>query len=74
MVLGLNTRRLYDQDAEQFVELLRRQLVAGMAGVMLFEEELRRTQSLAALNLRKNEELNILLDARTKELRATEGI
>jgi len=45
-----------------------------MAGVMLYAEELRRTQSLAALNSRKNEELKVLLDARTKELRATEGI
>ncbi|KAL7266800.1 hypothetical protein RUND412_010636 [Rhizina undulata] len=72
-IVGLNTRRPHDRDSQVFIELLNRQLSAGIAGVMLFTEETRRIRSLSALDRRKNEELSLLLQARTKELRRSEG-
>jgi len=73
LIMGLNTRRPFDAEYRVFVELIQRHMMTGIAGVLLFTEEIRRAQALASLNRRKNTELKNLLAARTQELRKSEA-
>ncbi|KAJ9647794.1 hypothetical protein H2199_001569 [Coniosporium tulheliwenetii] len=68
LVMGMNTRRPYDDEYRTFHRLLNRQIVTSMASVLLLEEETRRGRTIAeqaALDQRKFEEQ---LSLRTREL------
>lgn len=47
LVIGVNPRRPYDSDYEDFTKLLNTQLAASLASVTLFEEEIRRGNNAA---------------------------
>jgi PAS domain S-box-containing protein len=47
LVLGLNTRRPFDAEYKQFIQVLRRQITTSMAAVLLLEEEIRRGRTIA---------------------------
>lgn len=53
IIPGYNPRRKYDGSGVLFVNTLRVQLAAGMAGFLLRDDERRRQESLDALRLRK---------------------
>jgi len=72
-ILGHNPRRRYNEPGSQFVNTLRAQLAAGMAGFLLRDDERRRQELIDALRLEKDKELIQLLEKRTKDLRETEG-
>lgn len=71
-IVGLNPRKALDEDYSTFLEVFAQSLSNGIAGVLLYSEELRRSHALAALNRQKNDELQILLAARTEELKSSE--
>jgi signal transduction histidine kinase/CheY-like chemotaxis protein len=47
LVVGLNTRRPYDNEYQQFIRVLRRQIDTSLASVLLLEEEVRRGRTIA---------------------------
>lgn len=61
--IGVNPRRPYDSDYEDFTKLLNTQLAASLASVTLFEEEIRRgnnaAEAAALERSRLNEELAV---------------
>lgn len=68
LVMGMNTRRPYDEEYRTFHRLFNRQIVTSIASVLLLEEETRRGRTIAeqaALDQRKFEEQ---LSLRTREL------
>ncbi|KAI9705907.1 MAG: hypothetical protein M1836_005313 [Candelina mexicana] len=72
LVMGINSRRPYDDDYSLFVNLLCRQLGTAMASVVLFEEEIRRGQRAANLAALDRIELSQQLAARTQEAAESE--
>lgn len=71
-IVGLNPRKAYSDDYQVFLDLFQAQLNHGVTSIRLVGEELRRSRFFAALIKRKNEELHVVLDARTEELRNSE--
>jgi len=67
LVLGVNSRRPYDEDYVLFLQLLSRQLATSLASVVLFEEEIRRGRRAARIAALDRIELSEQLAARTKE-------
>ncbi|KHJ36149.1 putative hsp90-like protein [Erysiphe necator] len=67
LVIGINPRRPYDDDYSLFIQLLSRQLATTMASVVLFPEEVNRSQQAAYLAALDRQELSKQLDLRTKE-------
>ncbi|KAF2723553.1 histidine kinase M3YPp [Polychaeton citri CBS 116435] len=49
IIVGVNPRREYDTDYQQFVQLLHRQLATSLASIMLIEDEIRRSRIAADL-------------------------
>lgn len=72
LVMGVNTRRPYDDDYSLFIQLLSRQLATSMASVVLFEEEIRRGQRAARLAAEDRVELSKQLILRTQEVAESE--
>lgn len=71
-IVGLNPRKAYSEDYQVFLDLFQAQVNHGVTSIRLVGEELRRSRFFAALIKRKNEELHVVLDARTEELRTSE--
>ncbi|KAL9115986.1 MAG: hypothetical protein Q9227_000354 [Pyrenula ochraceoflavens] len=67
LVMGTNPRRPYDEDYELFVQLLGRQLATSVASVVLYEEEIKRSQRAARLAAQDRIELSNQLAVRTQE-------
>lgn len=67
LVMGTNPRRPYDEDYDLFVQLLGRQLATSIASVVLFEEEIRKSERAAQLAAQDRIELNNQLVARTQQ-------
>lgn len=67
LVMGINSRRPYDDDYSLYVQLLTRQLATAMASVVLFEEEIARGRRAARLAAQDRIELSEQLAMRTKE-------
>ena len=67
LVIGTNPRRPYDEDFDLFIQLLARQLATSIASVVLFEEEIRKSQRAAKLAAQDRIDLNNQLVARTQE-------
>lgn len=72
VVMGVNTRRPYDEDYKLFIHLLARQLATSMASVVLFEEEIKRGQRAARLAALDRQELSMQLVLRTQEASESE--
>jgi len=67
LVIRINPRRPYDDDYNLFVQLLSRQLGTSLASVVLFEEEIRRSQRAARIAALDRIKLSEQLAARTQE-------
>jgi signal transduction histidine kinase len=70
VVIGLNTRRPFDNDYQQFIKVLQRQLTTSMASVLLLEEEIRRGRTIAEQAALDQKLLEDKLRERTVELEA----
>jgi PAS domain-containing protein len=68
LVLGLNTRRPFDAEYNQFVQVLRRQIATSMAAVLLLEEEIRRGRTIAEQAAIDQQIMEDKLSLRTMEL------
>lgn len=69
LVLGVNPRRPYDTDYQTFADLVVRQLSASMAAMLLAAEQVRRTETRAAL---AKKQLSEQLAIRTNEVARSE--
>lgn len=72
IVVGLNTRMEFTKTYKDYINTMRGLLATGLASVKLHGEQMARAQYLAALNKRKNDELQVLLKKKTEELRSAE--
>ncbi len=63
LFLGLNPRTPYDEDYQNFVSLLSRQLITSLASIVLYEEELRRGQNAVKQSARKQAQLSEKLES-----------
>lgn len=68
LVLGLNTRRLYDKDYEQWILLLNRQLETAAASIAMFEQEVRSGMNAAESAAREKATLSDKLQNQNKEM------
>ena len=67
LVMATNPRRPYDEDYDLFVQLLGRQLATSIASVVLFEDEIKKSEKAAQLAAQDRIELNNQLVARTQQ-------
>ncbi|CAD6501389.1 BgTH12-01641 [Blumeria graminis f. sp. triticale] len=67
LVMGINSRRPFDDDYSLFIQLLSRQLATSMASVVLFEDEIKRGEKAARLAALNHQELSNQLYLRTQE-------
>ncbi|KAK6523049.1 hypothetical protein TWF281_002471 [Arthrobotrys megalospora] len=72
LVLGLNTRRVFNDDYKLFVQLLIRQLSSSLSASFFFEAEVRRSENLARIAAMEKIILSNQLAAKTMEARASE--
>ncbi|KAJ9112313.1 hypothetical protein QFC19_000732 [Naganishia cerealis] len=72
VIIGLNTRLEFTTAYKDWLNTIRGLLATGLASVKLHEEQMARAHYLAALNKRKNEELQVLLKKKTDDLRSAE--
>jgi PAS domain S-box-containing protein len=72
IVIGLNSRLEFTKPYKDYINTIRGLFATGLASVKLHREQMARAQYLAALNKRKNDELQVLLKKRTEELRSAE--
>ncbi|KAF3935300.1 hypothetical protein ABW19_dt0205912 [Dactylella cylindrospora] len=72
LVLGLNTRRPWEDDYILFVQLLSRQLSTCLSANFFFEAEVRRSENLARIAAMEKIILSNQLAAKTMEAKATE--
>ncbi|KAK6497012.1 hypothetical protein TWF481_001991 [Arthrobotrys musiformis] len=72
LVLGLNTRRVFNDDYKLFVQLLIRQLSSSLSASFFFETEVRRSENLARIAAMEKIILSNQLAAKTMEARASE--
>jgi signal transduction histidine kinase len=68
LVLGLNTRRPFDAEYKQFIQVLKRQITTSMAAVLLLEEEIRRGRTIAEQAVIDQQIMEEKLSRRTMEL------
>ncbi|OAA54971.1 ethylene receptor [Niveomyces insectorum RCEF 264] len=73
VVMGTNPRRPYNRDYRLFVHLLARQLTTSLASVVLFEEEVRRSQRAARRAAQDRQELSQQLRIRTQQAADSEN-
>lgn len=71
LLLGLNPRRPFDNDYQQYVSLLNQKLTSTLASIILLEEEARRGRNMAEQAAYDQAELQEKLDVRTKEAHET---
>jgi PAS domain S-box-containing protein len=64
LLIGVNPRRPYDESYHSFVNMLNRQLATSLASILLFEDEIRRSEAAT----RENEQLTDQLALQTKRL------
>ncbi|CAK7567786.1 MAG: hypothetical protein SEPTF4163_005755 [Sporothrix epigloea] len=67
IVMGTNPRRPYNRDYRLFVHLLARQLTTSLASVVLYEEEVRRSQRAAHRAAQDRRELSQQLQITTQQ-------
>ncbi|CAK7228217.1 hypothetical protein SBRCBS47491_006827 [Sporothrix bragantina] len=67
IVMGTNPRRPYNRDYRLFVHLLARQLTTSLASVVLYEEEVRRSQRAARRAAQDRHELSQQLQITTQQ-------
>ncbi|KAI0125261.1 hypothetical protein BJ170DRAFT_585113 [Xylariales sp. AK1849] len=67
LVLGINPRRPYDNDYQQFISLLSRNLATTLASTVLLEGEARRNRKIAEQAAYDREKLKEKLAVQTKE-------
>ncbi|KAJ4148121.1 hypothetical protein LMH87_002607 [Akanthomyces muscarius] len=67
IVLGANPRRPYDSAYELFIQLLMRQLGTSLASVLLFEDQVKRSEREARLAALDRQQLSLQLRQRTQE-------
>lgn len=72
LLLGLNTRRTYDQEYQRFIRLLVNQLTTTLSSVVLAEDEARRARASARLAAQDRMQLVEKLAASTQGLRDSE--
>ncbi|KAK6331239.1 hypothetical protein TWF696_003299 [Orbilia brochopaga] len=72
LVLGLNTRRLWNDDYKLFVQLLVQQLSSTLSASFFFEAEVRRNENLARIAAMEKIILSNQLAAKTIEAKANE--
>lgn len=72
IVIGLNSRLEFTKPYRDYINTIRGLFATGLASVKLHKEQMARAQYLAALNKRKNDELQVLLKKKTEELRSAE--
>jgi PAS domain S-box-containing protein len=72
LFLGLNPRRPYDNDYQQYISLLSQKITTSLASTVLLEEEARRGRNMAEQAAYDQAMLKEKLDEQTKE--ATESI
>jgi PAS domain S-box-containing protein len=73
LVMATNPRRPYDKDYDLFVQLLGRQLATSIASVVLFEDEIKKSERAAQLAAQDRIELNNQLVARTQQAAEAEN-
>ena len=71
LFLGLNPRRPYDNDYQQYIALLNQKLTTSLASTVLLEEEARRGRNMAEQAVYDRETLRRKLEAQTKEATET---
>ena len=69
LVLGVNPRRLYDDEYKAFTAMLNRQLATSLASVILFEDEVRRSRDAAETAALEKEQLTQQLNLQANRLR-----
>lgn len=72
LLMGVNSRRPYDDDYDLFIQLLNRQLAASMASCVLFEEEIAKGRRASRLAARDRIQMAEQLAARTEEAAESE--
>ncbi|KAF2790043.1 aerobic respiration control sensor protein arcB [Melanomma pulvis-pyrius CBS 109.77] len=69
LLIGINPRRAYDEDYRAFSAMLNRQLATSLASVLLFEEEVRRSQNAAELAALEREQLSQELELQASRMK-----
>jgi PAS domain-containing protein len=74
LVLGINSRKSYDEDYQKFISMLRHQLATSLNSIIMVEDEARHVKLSAELAARDRMQLTEKLnlseqDARDKEMR-----
>ncbi|KAJ9122143.1 hypothetical protein QFC24_004371 [Naganishia onofrii] len=72
VVIGLNTRLQFNTAYKDWLNTIRGLLATGLASVKLYGEQMVRARYLAALNQRKNDELQVMLKKKADDLRSAE--
>jgi PAS domain-containing protein len=67
LILGVNPRRPYDDDYQQFVQVLIRLLATSLAAVVLFDEEIRQKENAIGQAARIQEQLMSELDMKERK-------
>lgn len=67
LILGVNPRRPYDDDYQQFVQVLLRLLATSLASVVLFDDEIRRRKNAIGQAARIQEQLVSELDMKERK-------
>ncbi|CAK7242601.1 MAG: hypothetical protein STHCBS139747_004097 [Sporothrix thermara] len=73
IVMGTNPRRPYNRDYRLFVHLLARQLTTSLASVVLYEEEVRRSQRAARRAAQDRHELSQQLEIQIQQVADSEN-
>lgn len=69
LLIGINPRRAYDDDYKAFAAMLNRQLSTSLASVLLFEDEVRRSRTVAETAVQQREQLSKELELQTSRMR-----
>ncbi|KAJ9105379.1 hypothetical protein QFC21_001748 [Naganishia friedmannii] len=72
IIIGLSTRLEFNTAYKDWLNTIRGLLATGLASVKLYGEQMARARYLAALNKRKNDELQVMLKKKTDDLRSAE--
>jgi PAS domain-containing protein len=67
LILGVNPRRSYDEEYQQFIQVLIRLLATSLASVVLFDEEIRSRENAISQAARIQEQLMSELDMKEKK-------
>ncbi|KAJ4296620.1 hypothetical protein N0V90_006668 [Kalmusia sp. IMI 367209] len=69
LLIGVNSRRAYDDEYRAFVHMLNRQLANSLASFLLFEEEVRRNRNAAEVATLQREQLTRQLELQASRMR-----